>query len=213
MMRVLTATVLSALVSVGTAAAAAPQTTPAAGAAAPRPAVPAAQAPRPAAPPAPALVPAPVAFPADAKIGFIDMQAVVSQSNLGKAGQEKMKVLTDKKTAELQAKTKQVQTLQQEVQAGAAVLSATVLTQKNREIERLSSEVQFLQEQAQVDVDALQKELLDEFTAKVLPIVEQVRGERNLWVVFALGDGTGVAAVHAGLDLSAEVVKRLDAAK
>jgi len=195
MTRVLTATILSALMA-GTAAAAAPQTAPAG----------AAQTPPPAAP-------APVPFPADGKIGFLDMQAVVSLSTLGKAGQEKMKALTDKKTAELQAINKQIQTLQQEVQAGGAVLSASVLSQKNGEIDRLTREVQFRQEQAQVDVDALQKELLDDFSAKVLPIVEQVRSERGLWVVFALGDGTGVAAVHPGLDLSAEVVRRLDAAK
>jgi hypothetical protein len=70
-----------------------------------------------------------------------------------------------------------------------------------------------MQEQAQVDIQNLNDQLLDEFTQKVLPIVEQIRQERSLWVVFALGDGTGVAAVHAGLDLSPEVIKRLDAGK
>jgi outer membrane protein len=214
MTRALIAFVSSAALTV-TVAAASAQTAPAAprpatpAPAAPRPATPAAQAPAPA--PAPAL-PTVLPFPADARVAFLDMQAVVSQSKLGKAGLEKMKALTDKKTAELQAKTKQLQTLQQEVQSGGSVLSAAVLTQKNREIERLSSEVQFAQEQAQADVDALQRELLDEFSAKALPIVEEIRKERNLWVVFALGDGSGVAAVNAALDVSAEVVKRLDAA-
>ncbi len=212
MTRVMTATVLSALLIVGTAAAETPQT-PAAGGAP--------TAPRPATPPAPAVqtppaAPAPAprpAFPADAKIGFLDMQTVVSESRLGKAGQERLKALTDKKGAEITAKNKQMQTLQQEVASGASVLAPTVLAQKNGEIDRLTRELQFMQEQAQAEFDALQKELLDDFSTKVLPIVEQIRGERNLWVVFALGDGTGVAAVHAGLDLSAEVVKRLDAAK
>jgi outer membrane protein len=201
----MTATIFSALCVAGTAAAAAPQTPPVA----PRPAAPA-----PATPvPAPVPAPAPVAFPAEAKIGFIEMQTVVNSSRLGKAGQEQMKQLNDKKGAELTARNKQLQTLQQEVASGAGVLSAAVLTQKNAEIERMTRELQFMQEQAQADIQALQQQLLEDFGEKVLPIVEKIRVEKGLWVVFTLGDGSGVAAVHPGLDLSVEVVKRLDATK
>lgn len=211
MMRRMTATLFSALCVAGTAAAAAPQTPPAA----PRPAAPAPASPAPASPPPQAAAPAaaPVPFPADAKIGFIEMQTVVNNSKLGKAGQEQMKQLNDKKGLELQGKNKQLQTLQTEVQSGTGVLSAAVLAQKNSEIDKLTRELQFLQEQAQADIQALQQQLLEEFGNKVLPLVEQLRVERGLWVIFTLGDGTGVAAVHPGLDLSAEVVKRLDASK
>jgi Skp family chaperone for outer membrane proteins len=197
MMRMRIAPVLGVLLVAGTAAAQTPQTTPA-------PAPPAAPPSQPA---------APVPFPADAKVGFVSMQAIVSNSALGKAGQEKMKALSDAKSTELSAKNKQIQTLQQEVQSGQNVLAPAVLAQKNTELEKLTREVQFLQEQAQVDIQNLNDQLLEEFTAKVLPIVEQVRAERNLWVVFSLGDGTGVVAVNRGLDLSSEVIKRLDAAK
>jgi outer membrane protein len=193
----------------GTAAAAVPQTPPAA----PRPAAPAAPAPQTPAPTAPTQAPAPVPFPADGKIAFLDMQSVVSQSRMGRAGQEQMKALSDKKGAEISPKTKQLETLRQEVQSGATVLSAQVLAQKNAEIDKLTREIQFMQEQAQADITALNDQLLGEFGNKVLPIVEQIRNERGLWVVFTLGDGTGVAAVHPGLDISAEVIKRLDATK
>ena len=45
----------------------------------------------------------------------------------------------------------------------------------------------------------------------MLPIVEEVRMERGLWIIFALGENSNIAAAHAGLDLSGEIVKRLDA--
>lgn len=198
MMRVMTATVFGALFVAGMVSAQTPQT----------PAAPTAPA-APAAQPAPAPVP----FPADGKIGFVNMQAIVSQSRLGQVGQEQMKSLSDKRSVEITAKNKQVQTLQQEVQSGQSVLAAAVLAQKNAEIDKLSREIQFMQEQAQVDIQALNDQLLGEFSTKVLPIIEQIRAERGLWVVFTLGDGSGVAAVHAGLDLSAEVIRRLDAVK
>jgi outer membrane protein len=218
MMQRISATVLGAWLVAGTAAAAAAQTPPTTPARPPAAQTPPATPPRttPAAPTAPApqaAAPAPVAFPADAKIGFIDMQSVVNNSKLGKAGQEQLKQLSDKRGSELTTKNTQLKTLQTEVQTGASVLSAAVLSQKNSEIDRLTREIQFAQEQAQADVQALSDQLLQEFGGKVLPIVEQIRNEKGLWVVFTVGDGTGIAAVHPGLDLSAEVVKRLDASK
>ncbi len=198
MTRVMIATTVGALLLAGTAAAQTPQT----------PSKPATQTPEPS---VQQVASAP--FPADARIGFVNMQAVVSTSKLGKAGQEKMKELSDKRSADIAAKNKEVQTLQQQVQSGQSVLSATVLAQKNADLDKATREVQFMQQQAQADIQALNDQLLDEFSSKVLPIVEQIRGERNLWVVFSLGDGSGVAAVHPGLDLSAEVIKRLDAAE
>ena len=56
-------------------------------------------------------------------------------------------------------------------------------------------------------------ELLKEFRDKVLPVVEEVRKERGLWIVFALGDQSNIAAANAGLDLSLDVIKRLDSSK
>jgi Skp family chaperone for outer membrane proteins len=190
------ATIVSALLAGGTAAA---QSAPAA------PPAPAAPAARPAQ--------APPAFPADAKIAFVSMQFVVAQSKLGKMGQDKMKALTDKQAAERTAKQQELQKLQQEIQTGATVLAPQVLQQKNADLDRLTREAQFQEQQRQVDLENLNNQLLGEFSDKVLPLVEQVRAERNLWMVLTAGDGSNIAAVHPGLDLSAEIVKRLDAAQ
>ena len=197
MTRVMTATVLSGFLFVSSAAAQAPTAPP-----------------PPSAPAAPTMAaPAQAPFPTDSRVGFVNLQAVVQNSQLGRAGQERLKALTDKKGTEIGAKNKEIQTLQQEIQSGQNVLAAAVLAQKTTELDRKNRELQFLQEQAQVDVDALQSELLEQFGGKVLPIVEQIRAERNLWAVFTTGDGSGLAAVNPALDLSAEVVRRLDSAK
>jgi hypothetical protein len=44
-----------------------------------------------------------------------------------------------------------------------------------------------------------------------MPLVEEVRVEKDLWIIFALGQDSNIAAAHLGLDLSVELVKRLDA--
>lgn len=206
MMRMTTVLALGAVLVAGSAAA---QTPPPATqkppVAAPAPAAPQTAAPKPAA--------APVPFPADSKIGFVNMQAIVNESKLGKAGQEQMKKLADQKTAEQAGLNKQIQTLQQELQTQSSVLAPAVVQTKTAELDRLTRQAQFNQQQAQVDIEGLQARLFDEFTDKVLPLIETLRSQRGLWVVFAAGEGTGVAALHPGLDLSAEVVKLLDAIK
>jgi outer membrane protein len=154
--------------------------------------------------------PQPVPFPPDSKIGFIDIQTIVSQSKLGKSGTARMKVLTDKQAADMSTKSKAIQALQQQVQQQAAVLSPQALQQKQADLDKMQREAQFAQQDWQAQIDNLNKQLLDDFQQKALPVVEDIRKEMGLWAIFNIPD-SGVAAVHPGLDLSAEVVKRLDA--
>ena len=168
-----------------------------------KPAAPAPAAPKPAATPVP--------FPAEAKVAYIDLQVVVRDSKLGKAGQDSMKVLNDKLAAALAVKNKEIQALQDKIKTQQGVVSDTVMNGMAKDLERLGREAQFMQQDAQVQIDQKNAELLQDFQVKVLPIVEEMRKEKGLWIIFALGENSNIAAAHAGLDLSGEVVKRLDA--
>jgi Skp family chaperone for outer membrane proteins len=177
---------------------------------------PATQAQKPPAPPLPTAEPAPL--PADAKFAFINPQAVLSQSELGKAGQKELEDFTKKKQAELEAITKRMETLQTEMKTQAATLSNDAMQAKQRELNKLQMQDQFERQQAQADMDALNRKLLDEFESRVLPLVNELRKEKNLQAIFAVspGDGSGgmsPIAFDPGLDLTAELVKRLNAKK
>ena len=163
--------------------------------------------------PTPTPKPEPVPFPTDAKVAFIDLQAVVQQSKLGKSGRDAMQALNDKLAAELATKNKEIQALQDKMKTQQGVVSDAVFNNMAKELDRLQREAQFKQQDAQVQVEQLNEDLLKSFQAKVLPLVEEVRKERGLWIIFALGDNSNIAAAHAGLDLSAEIVKRLDGVK
>ena len=157
----------------------------------------------------PATPPAAVPFPADAKVGFVDMQYVISESKLGKAGMEKIQALSTKQNAERTQRSTEIQKLQQELQAGSSVLTQAVINEKSADLEKKTREAQFLAQSQQADLENLNKQLLADFEAKVLPIVEQVRSERGLWLIFTAD--TPIAAGHPGLNLSLEVIKKLDA--
>ena len=163
------------------------------------------EAPKPPAPPTP--------FPADAKVAFVDLQRVVNDSKLGKTGLDEMKALNDKLSAEIQKKNKDIQALQDKINTQRTVAAEPILSGWMKDLDRQQRELQFMQQDAQVQVEQKQTELLATFQQKVLPIVEAIRNERGLWMIFQLGETASIVAAHAGLDLTAEVTKRLDSAK
>lgn len=161
----------------------------------------------------PPVVPkaAPVPFPADSKIGVVNLQAVVGTSKLGKAGQDQMKKLGDSKTAEQQALAKKVQDLQTQIQTQSGVLAAAALAQKQSDLDKAQRDLQHFQDDAQAQIKELNDSLLDNFQDKVIPIVEEIAKEKGLYMVLSLQDSAPLLYIHPGLDLSDEVVKRLDA--
>ena len=196
MNRMMIASVAGALLVAGTAAAQTPQT--------PAPASPA--------PAAQTPPPAPQPFPADAKIGFVDPQVVLQNSAAGKAGMTELQELIQKKQAEIQAKNTEIQKLNQEIQANQSVWSSTVSAQKQAELTRQQNELQYLQTQAQTETDALEQQMVTAFQDKVIPLIETMRAEKGLWLILTNSSG-GIVAIDPRIDLSMEVVKRLDSAQ
>lgn len=198
MNRMMIASVLGALLMTGTAAAQTPQS------AAP-PATPA-----PAAGQTPPEAPAP--FPADAKIAFVDPQVVLQNSASGKVGMTQLQQLIEKKQTEIAAKNTEIQKLNQEIQANQSVWSATVSAQKQNELTRHQNDLQYMQTQAQAETDALEQQMVTEFQEKAIPLIETLRAEMGLWMILTNNAGS-IVALDPRLDLSMEVVKRLDAAQ
>jgi outer membrane protein len=170
---------------------------------------------KPTIPQTPAKPPEPkplVPFPPDAKIGFVNMQQLVNDSKLGKAGQEELKKVRDKLLGPITAKQKELADLQTKIQTQQNLVAPAVLASMQREGERGTRELQALQESYQIEVEQKQADLIQNFSAKVQPIVEAVRNEKGLWAVWVPTNESGLYAVHPGLDLTPEVLKRLDAA-
>ena len=161
--------------------------------------------------PTPAATPAvAVPFPADAKIAFVNMQALLSESKLGKAGLAQMKTLTDKQQTDLQDKNKAIQTLQQKIQTQSAVVTPETRNQWSSDLEKAQRDLQYSQNEAQAQVEELNQRLLGDFQEKVLPVIEALAKEKGLYAIFGVQE-SGVAYVHPGVDVTLELVKRLDA--
>ena len=163
-----------------------------------------------AAAPAPAPRP-PAPFPEGAKFAFIDIQAIASNSSEGKAATAKLDDLRKKKNGELVAKNASLKSMQDKLNAGGTVLNDQARAQLEKDIEKTTRDLQFAQQDAQTEVTDLTNELQGIFQEKLNPIIEQLRVDKGLQVIFSVRDA-GIVAVEPGLDLSAEVIKRFDAA-
>jgi outer membrane protein len=163
-------------------------------------------------PAAPAAArPAPRPFPADAKVAYVDLNTIATTSKEGQAAGVKIKDLQAKKQAELEAKQKQLQTVQQKLEQGGAVLSESARAQQAKEVERLQTELQRLSQDAQKDIQEFTQDLQVQFQQKLLPVIEQVAKAKNLHFILSIADA-GVVWVDAGLNVTADVVAALDAA-
>jgi|KBSMisStaDraftv2_1062788.scaffolds.fasta_scaffold67226_3 Skp family chaperone for outer membrane proteins len=172
---------------------------------------PAAPAPAPAAAqPAPAPPPPPAPFPTGAKIAFVNLQQVANLSGEGKISTAKVQALMQKKQVEAQAKSKALADAQAKLQSSGAILSDAARAQLEKDIERMNVEGQRFQQDAQAEINELSQQLQGEFQQKLFPVLEAVSKEKGVQVLLSAADA-GVVWAEAGLDLTMDTVKKLDA--
>jgi outer membrane protein len=174
-------------------------------------------APAPATPAAPpqAAAPAPQPprpFPEGARIAYVVLQRVANESADGKVATTRIQALQQKKAAELNEKNKQLQAAQQKLEKEASVLSVTAASELQKQVDRLQVEIQRNQQDAQAEVQELQQQLQQEFQQRLEPVLQELGKEKGLHFIFN-GPDAGLVWADSALDLSSEVIKKLDALK
>lgn len=165
---------------------------------------PAAQAPAPQAQP-------PKPFPEGAKVAFVDLQVIASNSVEGKAATAQLDAFRTKKNAEIAEVTKAAQAVQTKLQQGGTVLNDQARAQAEKDLQKYQRDLQAMQEDANQELQELTARLQAAFQERLNPIIEQVATEKNLFMVFSVRD-SGIVWAYSGVDLSGEVIKRFDAA-
>jgi Skp family chaperone for outer membrane proteins len=204
-MRLLKTTIAAAILTVVTAGAATAQTTPPA-----QPPKPATPAPAPTTPaPAPAAPAAPAPYPEGAKIAYVDVQAIASTSSEGKTATTRLQELDKKNIGGINEKNKALEAARTK---RTTTLAEAAQVAVDREIEKLTRELQYLQQEAQVEREQLQQELQLEFQKRLFPVLDAIGKEKGLHVIVD-AVSSGAFWADRGLDLTAEVIKRLDTGK
>jgi len=188
--------------------------------AAPAPAAPAPAQAKPATPapatPAPAQAApqaaAPKPFPQGAKVAYVVLQRIANESADGRVATTRIQALQQKRATELNDKNKQLTALQQKLEKEGSVMSANAAAELQKQVEKITVDVQRFTQDAQAEVQELQQTLQQEFQQRLEPVLQAVAQEMGLQFVFN-GPDAGLVWADAALDISSEIIRKLDSAK
>ena len=145
-------------------------------------------------------------------MAYVVLQRIANESADGRVATTRIQALQQKKAAELNEKNKQLTTMQQKLEKEGAVMNAGAAAELQKNIEKLNVEVQRFTQDAQAEVQELQQQLQNEFQERLTPVLSQVANDMGLHYVFN-GPDAGLVWADAALDISSEVIKKLDSAK
>jgi Skp family chaperone for outer membrane proteins len=137
------------------------------------------------------------------KYAYVNLQVVAQESAQGKAFNAKVQTLQEQRVKELQDKDKAMKSNQEKLEKGATVLNDQARAQLQTEIEKQQRDIQRATEDAQ-------QQLQGEFERLVLPAIDKVAKEKQVHFVFD-GAQSGLVWADPSMDLTADVVKALDA--
>ena len=154
------------------------------------------------------LTPAPIPFREGAKFGWVNVQAVASNSAEGKNAATRINALREQKQKELSDKQKAFQAAQQKLETEGALRSDAARAAMQTDLERQQKDLQRLIEDAEQDVERLTNQLQQDFLAKLQPAIARVAKERGVDFMFSTEGGL----VHAAndLNLTEDVIKAVD---
>lgn len=146
------------------------------------------------------------------KIGAINLSYVARMSKAGKEGLSRIDDASRKKAAEVDARAAELQKQQTESQETSVGLSARALADLQRAFEKSKVNFERLQQDAQKEIEAMQTQFEIDFRAKLTPVIDEVSKEKGLQFVFGL-EQAAIIWWNPAVDISEDVVKRLDAGK
>jgi Skp family chaperone for outer membrane proteins len=158
----------------------------------------------------PVTAPLPQPFPDGAKIAFVIPQRIIAESELGKALAAKINALRSQKLAELTAKNKDLETARQKLASGS-LLSDEARAAAQKGLDRIQVELQRAQQDAEAAVQDLQQQVNGELERAITPLLELVATGKGIHLLLRADTGA-VAWADPALDLTGEIIKRLDAA-
>jgi outer membrane protein len=148
---------------------------------------------------------------ANLKIGYIDSQAILDQDPSAQAAQQQFEASLATYQAEVQQLSEDLQTLISQYEQQQAMLSEEA--KANREEEIRIKQTQYQQRIAELEqqAGARQAELVEPVMQRITAVIEEIREEGSYSMIFDVA-AQGIISADPALDLTAEVVQRLQAA-
>ncbi len=152
----------------------------------------------------------PAPFPEGAKVAFVNYDYAISTSDEGKTIIAKLQDMQKKMTGDISARTKKLEEAQKKAADQANLMNEQARAQAERELEKMGRDLEYAKQDAQNEFNELRQKLFNDFGEKMGPMLEAIAKEKGLHIVLRAVPEI-MAYTHEGLDLSDELVKRMNA--
>ncbi|MFO7709148.1 MAG: OmpH family outer membrane protein [Desulfobacterales bacterium] len=149
------------------------------------------------------------AFGADGvKIGVVDLQKVLEESNAGKAAQGELKAQRDKMQADLKQRGTEIQEIETRMTREAMVMSKEAREEKEREHRIKVSDFQALQRKYQSDLQDVERKLMGQLQKEISGLVGEMAKKDGYTMIIS---NIGVLYSQPAIDLTQSLIKELNA--
>lgn len=146
------------------------------------------------------------------KIGVINSQEVLDKSIEGKKVIVRLEERRKQSQANLAKLDDEIRQLETKLNTQRLTLTEEAVLQYSSDLDRKRTERQRMGEDSYRDLQELSNRLFTKLQGELLPIIEQIGKEKGLDIIFDLGK-SGAVWWSPTIDITAEVIKKYDAAK
>jgi outer membrane protein len=146
------------------------------------------------------------------KLGMINSQEILEKSIEGQRALAQLRAATKKYGDDIARLDDQIKQLQNRLSAQRLTLTVEAAAGIQADLTKKQTDRQRAAEDASRAMQELQTNTLERIQAELMPLIEQLRKDKGLEVIFEVGRG-GAVYYNQALDLTAEVIKQYDATK
>lgn len=142
-------------------------------------------------------------------VGYLNLEAVIAQSTIGHASGAQFQKEVDARGVEVQKRLDEVKKLKVFLETRGDMLNDVELKDKYAEYDRAVAAYQNEIQAAEKEMKERDKAIMRAILEKIDPIVQEIAVERGFMVI--VKDPSMLGYVHPSVDISKEVLKRLEA--
>ena len=145
------------------------------------------------------------------KLGYIDSQAILDQDPSARTAQQQFEASLATYQAEVQQMGEDLQVLIDQYEQQQAMLSDEAKANREEEIRLKQAQYQTRIGELEQQASVRQAELVEPVMERITAAIEEIRAEGSYSMIFDVA-AQGIISADPALDLTAEVVRRLQAA-
>lgn len=146
----------------------------------------------------------------NAKLGFIDSQAILNQDPAARQAQQQFEADMARYRTEVDEMGQELQGLIERYEQQEAMLSEEAKTNRQEEIRLKQTQYQQRISELEQQAGLRQAELVEPVMERINAVIEDIRADGGYAIIFDVA-AQGIIAADPSLDLTPEVVRRLQA--